>query len=110
MSGGLRHLFPHRFRRRRKRDTASLAASLAPLEEQRPAAVIIDQKQSVGGVSQEVGAIVVDRNNLHLPKEMMEGSGTKGLFGIEPVVLVILGLMLAFIAFIAWQISQMPAE
>jgi hypothetical protein len=41
---------------------------------------------------------------------MMESSGTKGLFGMEPVVLVILGLMLCFIAFIAWQVSQMPVE
>jgi hypothetical protein len=29
---------------------------------------------------------------------------------MEPVVLVILGVMLVFIAFIAWQISQMPLQ
>jgi hypothetical protein len=109
MSNGLRHLFKHRVRRR-KGDTAGLAARLAPLEEQRHAAVTSDQKQRVGGVSQEPGAIVVDRNSLNVPKEMMEGAGTKGLFGMEPVVLVILGLMLAFIAFIAWKISEMPLE
>lgn len=110
MSSGLRHLFQHRVGRRRKQDTARLAASLAPLEEQRPASVPIDQKQMTGGASQEAGAIVVDRNSLHVPKEMMERSGAKGLFGMEPVVLVIIGLMLCFIAFIAWQVSQMPVE
>jgi hypothetical protein len=109
MSNGLRHLFQHRVKRR-KGDTARLAASLAPLEEQRPAAIAIDQKQSVGGASQESGAIVVDRNTLNVPKEMMEGSGSKGFLGMEPVVLIILGLMLAFIAFIAWNISEMPVD
>jgi hypothetical protein len=109
MSNGLRHLFQHRVKRR-KGDTARLAASLAPLEEQRTTAITTGQKQRAGGASQEPGAIVVDRNTLNVPKEMMEGTGTKGLFGMEPVVLVILGLMLAFIAFIAWQISQMPME
>lgn len=109
MSNGLRHLFKHRVRRRTG-NTAGLAARLAPLEEQRSGAVAAGNKQRVGGASQEPGAIVVDRNNLNVPKEMMEGTGTKGLFGMEPVVLVILGLILAFIAFIAWQISQMPTE
>jgi hypothetical protein len=41
---------------------------------------------------------------------MMEGGDEKGFSGMEPVVLVILGIMLTFIAFIAWQISQMPAK
>ena len=109
MSNGLRHLFQHRMKRR-KGDTARLAARLAPLEEQRSPAITGEQKQRVGGASQEPGAIVVDRKNLHVPKEMMEGTGTKGLFGMEPVVIVILGLMLAFIAFIAWKISEMPLE
>ena len=40
----------------------------------------------------------------------MEGGDEKTFLGMEPVVLVILGVMLAFIAFIAWQISLMPAE
>ncbi len=94
MSNGLRHLFQHRVKRR-KGDTARLAARLAPLEEQGKA-IAIDQKQSVGGVSQESGAIVIDRNNLQVPREMMEGSESKGLLGMEPVVLVILGFMLCF--------------
>ena len=38
---------------------------------------------------------------------MLEG-GEKTFLGMEPVALVILGFMLCFIAFIAWQISLMP--
>jgi hypothetical protein len=40
----------------------------------------------------------------------MEGSDEKTYLGMEPVVIVILGVMLLFIAFIAWQITLMPAE
>ena len=55
------------------------------------------------------GSIVVDKNNMPVPREMMEG-GEKTFLGMEPVALVILVFMLCFIAFIAWQISQMPVE
>lgn len=109
MSNGIRHLFQHRVRRR-KGDTARLKERLAPLEEQRHEPNAMDQKQRAGGVIQESGAIVVDRNNLHVPEEMMEGSHGKRFLGMEPVVLVILGLMLGFIAWVAWQVSQMPVE
>ena len=109
MSNGIKHLFQHRVRRR-KGDTARLKERLAPLEEQRHEPGAIDQKQRAGGVIQESGAIVVDRNNLQIPEEMLERPGRKGFLGMEPVVLVILGLMLAFIAFVAWQISEMPLE
>ena len=109
MSNGLKHLFRHRVKRS-KGDTSKIAARLAPLEEQKLSSVTIDQHQAIGGASQEIGAIVVDRNNLQVPKEMLESSGGKSLLGMEPVVLFILGLMLCFIAFIAWQISQMPVE
>jgi hypothetical protein len=52
----------------------------------------------------------VDKTDSLVPKDMMEGGDEKGFLGMEPVVLVILGIMLTFIAFIAWQISQMPAK
>lgn len=107
MSNGITNLFRHRVKRS-KGDTSKLAARLAPLEEQKLSSVMIDQHQAIGGASQEIGAIVVDRDNLQVPKEMLDSSGGRFL-GMEPVVLVILGLMLCFIAFIAWQISQMPA-
>ena len=102
-----------RSRKRKKGDTTELAKQLAPLEEQdkRNAAKQI----SVGppGDPQEdphYGAIVIENDSLHAPKDLMESGDEKTFLGIEPVVLVIVGVMLAFIAFIAWQISQMPAQ
>ena len=101
-------------RKRKKGDTAKLAAQLAPLEE--------TDKSSAAkqlGVSPDLddpqadphyGAIVVDNEGLHVPKDIMEGGDEKTFLGMEPVVLVILGVMLTFIAFIAWQVSQMPPE
>jgi hypothetical protein len=106
-----------RHRRRREKgikgDTAQLAAQLAPLEE-------VDRRsaaQQVGPLNREVqpgdaafGAIVVDNEGLDIPRDMMEGGGEKTILGVEPVVLVILIFMMAFIGFIAWQISEMPAK
>lgn len=108
-----------RFRRysggkRKKGDTAQLAAQLAPLEE-------VDKSSAakqVGVVDRiddpeddpQFAAIVVDNEGLRVPVDIMEGGNEKTYLGMEPVVLVILGVMLIFIAFIAWQISLMPAE
>ena len=100
--------------KRKKGDTAQLAARLAPLEELDKS---VPAKQLAGGphlgdplADPHYGAIVVDNEDLNLPKDMMEGSSGKTFLGMEPVVLVILGVMLAFILFIAWQISLMPAQ
>ena len=101
-------------RKRKKTDTAQLAARLAPLEE-------VDQSRAAKQLgsgprltdsqpNNQNGAIVVDNDSLNLPKDFMEGSDDGTFFGIEPVVLVILGVMLAFIAFIAWRISLMPTN
>ena len=104
----LSKLFAHRLRRR-SGDTRELAAQLAPLEE-------LSESTESGHtntsqvVAQENGAIVVGAEQPELAKEVVaaeEGNGDKGL---EPVVIVIVGLLLAFIVFIAWQISQMPAQ
>jgi hypothetical protein len=99
-------------RKRKKGDTAQLAAQLAPLEEQNAHAA---RKQGGNGAGhnghliQEHGALIVDTENLHVLKGMGEGgdAGKRHFLGIEPVVLVILVIMLAFIAFVAWQISLM---
>ena len=56
------------------------------------------------------GAIVVDNADLPVPKDIVDGGGEKQFLGMEPVVLVVLLIMLGFIAFIAWQISLMPAR
>ena len=106
--------FRRHSRGKRKGDTAQLAAQLAPLEE-------VDKSKAVKqlGVIDRAddpeddphfAAIVVDNEGLHVPVDIMEGGNEKTYMGMEPVVLVILGVMLIFIAFIAWQISLMPVE
>jgi hypothetical protein len=98
--------------RRRKSDTAKLAAQLAPLEEQTNRA-----KRSNGDgnnlghaiAHQEVGAIVIEGPTGGLAKELGEVQEGDHKGGLEPVVLVILLLALGFIVFIAWQVSKMPA-
>jgi hypothetical protein len=111
MSKEFARLMQHRTKRR-KGDTAQLAAQLAPLEEQNKAAAekqASDQSSAQAGMHHERGAIVVDTGNLVLPKNVGE-TEDKAFWRIEPVVIVIVGLMLAFIAFITWQISQMPSQ
>jgi hypothetical protein len=102
------------FRKRKKSDTAQLANRLAPLEELHKNAAV---KQPASGphlgapqADPHYGAIVVDNEGLHVPKDIMEGGDKKAFLGVEPVVIVILGVMLIFIAFIAWQISRMPTN
>ena len=105
MSRQLSHLLQHRVKRK-KGDTTQLAAQLAPLEEQKTPG---RQGGIHPGATQEAGAIVVNEN-VTLHEDIMEGRVAHGFLGMEPVVLVILGFMLAFIAFIAWQISRIPPE
>lgn len=100
--------------KRKKGDTTQLAAQLAPLEEQdkRIAAQQISSgaNSNNGLADRDSGAIVVDNDSMNYPKDIMEEGGGKTFWGMEPVVLAILTVMLAFIAFIAWEISQMPAQ
>ena len=109
MSRQFARLMQHRTKRR-KGDTAQLAAQLAPLEEQNKAAAaqqnVVDQSSAQAGTQHERGAIVVDTGNLVLPKDVE--TEQESPWRIEPVVIVILGLMLLFIAIVAWQISQSP--
>jgi hypothetical protein len=76
-----------------------LAARLAPLEEQASARASDDGR----------GAIIVGAEKLKLPEGIGAGQ-SKGakLFGVEPVAVVIVALLAAFILFVAWEISQMP--
>ena len=98
-----------RRRKRQKRDTRELAARLAPLEEQRPADApgVSPPSDRAELATHPKGAIVVGNHKLNLPRDLIEGDARKGFLVLEPVVLVIVGLMLAFIAFIAWRISLM---
>ena len=104
------------FRRRqknRKGDTAQLAAQLAPLEEmekRRGANQAASSPAAISPADPHYGAIIVDNEGLHVPVDVMEGGGEKTYLGMEAVVIVILGFMLLFIAFITWQITLMPLE
>ena len=82
-----------------KKDTAQLSHHLAPPEE----------KAGQNVASQDNGgAIRVDTGSLKFPKGFVEDDkASLKWLGLEPVVLVILCLALAFIAFIAWQVSMM---
>jgi hypothetical protein len=110
----LRRLVLHRRSRRkaRKSDIAQLAAQLAPLEEVATRAAVkqVGIDSLSGNGQADSGAIIVDKDLSHVSRDMMEGGDERTFLGMEPVVLVILGLMLAFIAFVAWQITLMPAK
>ncbi len=77
-------------------EAASLASSLAPLEEQER------------GGKRGNGAILLDTGKLELPKGFMEEDKEEESFGLDRVVLFILALALAFIAFIAYLIHIEP--
>ncbi|MBA3766411.1 MAG: hypothetical protein H0W99_05370 [Acidobacteria bacterium] len=78
---------------------AKQAAHLAPPEEQ-------NGKQRNQNSD---GAIVVDTAKLRLPKGVLEEEkGGTGLFGMNPLVLLLFCFSLAFIAFIAYLISIEP--
>lgn len=103
-----RHRFRLERRKRQKGDTAKLAAQLAPLEEQDRA--IPTQHNEGRGLRhavahQEPGAIVVQRERSISAEELSEPKDSAVL---EPVVIVIVCLALAYIGFIAWQISLSP--
>lgn len=103
----------HTGRKRKKGDTARLAALLAPLEEMHKQAAVSPQPSTAVQIPTAAAVfeeIIVDNANLQMPVDIMEGSDAKTFLGMEPVVLVILGVMLVFIGFIAWQISLMPVE
>ena len=79
-----------------------LAAQLAPLEEQTAA------RGTQAGANNGGGAIVVDERSVKLPEGVGETEKERLILGFEPLVLVILAIAVAFIVFVAWQISQMP--
>jgi hypothetical protein len=109
----LRHPLRDHHKKKKKRETAKLAAQLAPLEEQDKQAARRQQganghgtAQNGGRLIQEHGALIVDTEHLNLPSELTEAGG--GALRIEPIILVLVGASLIFIAFIALLISRMP--
>jgi hypothetical protein len=99
-------------KRRLRRDRiAQKAAELAPPEEQPAHArgdIHHDTNHANYAGNGNDGAILVDEGKLNLPKGLMESGDESGgkLFGLDSAVLFILALALAFIAFIAYLISQ----
>jgi hypothetical protein len=94
-------------RNRKRGDSNQIAAQLAPLEEQNRDAA---QKQGASeNGSNQGGKIVIDKQDLQIPKGVNEAEGASPL-GIDPIVIVIVALLLAFIAFIVWQVSLMPEK
>jgi hypothetical protein len=87
-------------------DTRELAAQLAPLEERGGGGA------AQGGASRNNGgSIVVDTGALKMPAGLAAQQEDRRILGFEPVVIFIVVLALAFIAFVAWQVSQMaPAS
>lgn len=90
----------------RSEEAAKLASMLAPLEEQQGG----EQEIAVGTNHGNAGAIVVDTGELRLPKDFIEEEREGNPLGLEPVVIFILILVLAFIAFIAYLISVEPPK
>lgn len=80
-------------------EASALASGLAPLEEQESA----ERRR-------RNGAIVLDTQELKLPKELIEESKPVKGWRLEPVVVFILALALAFIVFIAYLISIEPPQ
>lgn len=82
---------------------AKLSGQLAPPEE-RDVHHGRDQRSR-----ENDGGIVLDTGSLKIPKGFIENEEAKrGLFGLEPVIVVILILMMAFIAVIAYLVYLMP--
>lgn len=85
-------------------EAATIASMLAPLEEQ--------DKQGSGVVHHQRpngGSILLDTAELKLPKNFMDEDKERGFHGLEPIVIFILLLVLAFIGFVAYLISVEPS-
>jgi hypothetical protein len=96
-------------RRREKTPTQELAARLAPLEETETAEESQQAMPKDGRTPDDT--IRVDTSKVKVPDRLTdEDRHGASIFHLEPVVVLILALMLGFIAFIAWQVTLMPAK
>jgi hypothetical protein len=84
------------------------AARLTPLEETK---AFEDSPQKDGRPGGADDTIRVDSKSVPMPEHLVEDEREgANIFRLEPVVLFLLAIMIAFIAFIAWQISLMPQK
>ena len=93
----------------RESHKANEAARLTPLEETE---AFKDSPQLEGGQRAADDTIRVDSKSVPMPDNLIDDDGREGasIFKLEPVVFFILIATLAFIAFIAWQITLMPVK
>jgi hypothetical protein len=90
----------------RRKHEQEMAARLAPLEE---TAAFAESDQRTG---EHVAAdtIKVSNATVKMPDKFLEEErDVSSVFRFEPLVLAILIAVLLFIAFVAWQITLMPA-
>jgi actin-related protein len=89
-------------------DGRAAAARLAPLEEQEE---FKKSQQSDGNQSKIDDTIRVGNSNVKMPEHLVEDErDAASTFRLDAAVIFILAAMLAFIAFVAWQISGMPVK
>lgn len=83
------------------------AGRLAPLEERDE----FNESRQKDSAHAPDDTIRVDSKSVQMPDGFVEDEREgASIFRLEPVALCILLLMLAFIAFVAWQISLMPGK
>ncbi|MDT5263213.1 MAG: hypothetical protein QOC61_2217 [Acidobacteriota bacterium] len=92
---------------RHEQDATSEAARLTPLEETKE----FKRSSQRDGDHDADDTIRVDSASVRMPERLIDEEKEGGsIFHLEPVALVILAFMLAFIAFVAWQITLMPEK
>ena len=87
-------------------DHVEIADRLKPLEETEE----FKESPQVEG-KRGADTIRVDSKSVPMPEHLLEDEREgASIFRLEPVVLFIILVMLAFIVFVAWQITLMPAK
>lgn len=90
-------------------DDADIAAArLAPLEETKE---FDESPQSEGHKGEADDTIRVGKSSVHMPENILEEDrDAASIFRLDPAAVFLLVFLLAFVAFIAWQITLMPEK
>jgi hypothetical protein len=85
----------------------NIAERLTPLEETDG----FKKSHQAEGEHATDDTIHVDSSSVRVPEQLVdEDREGANIFRLEPVVLFLIAVMLAFIAFIAWQVTLMPEK